>query len=260
MPAHRSAVLVQTIIGVTACRRGCGVTRKKTGAGFLPAVRNIFCYTSLMVVGVLAFQGDFAEHIAVLHSLHVPALEVRSLEDLAKVDALILPGGESTVISKFLEESGVGKEIRRRALTPLPPLPARTERVRSGGPRGEGEKGKLILYGTCAGAILLSKKGTGKNCPRTLGLIDVTIDRNAYGSQAESFEAKLSVKGLKDKIDTAFIRAPKITKIGREVEVLSSHEGVPVLVRQGNILIGTFHPEVRGNTKIHELFLKMTTE
>ncbi|MSR67355.1 pyridoxal 5'-phosphate synthase glutaminase subunit PdxT [Candidatus Peribacteria bacterium] len=197
-----------------------------------------------MVVGVLAFQGDFFEHIEVLHSLRVPAIEVRSLTDLSKVGALIIPGGESTVIAKFLEETGVGKEIIRRIQSG-----STDPRSRSSAPH------PLFVYGTCAGAIVLSKKVTGKNAPRTLGLIDITIDRNAYGAQLQSFEAEIRVKGISGKIPVSFIRAPKIMRVGKTVDVLAEYGGVPVLVRQGRVLIGTFHPEVWGDRRIHQLFL-----
>ena len=196
-----------------------------------------------MIVGVLAFQGDFQEHRDVLLSLGVQSMEVRSLTDLAKVDALIIPGGESTVIAKFLEESGVGKEIIRRTKLGLPASQA-------------GRK-SLSIFGTCAGAIVLARKATGKNAPRTLDLIDVVIDRNAYGSQVDSFETALKVKGVKKPVDVAFIRAPKITSVGKGVEVLAVYKESPVLVRQGNVMIATFHPEVRGARGLHELFLKL---
>lgn len=196
------------------------------------------------VVGVLAFQGDFSEHIAVLHSMHVPAIEVRSLTDLSKVGALIIPGGESTVIAKFLEETGVGKEIIRR-----------TQRG-STDPRLDHSNPRLFVYGTCAGAIVLSKKVTGKNSPKPLGLIDITIDRNAYGTQLDSFEMEIRVKGIREKIPVSFIRAPKITRVGKGVEVLAEHGGIPVLVRQGRVLAGTFHSEVKKNAGVHQLFLK----
>lgn len=185
-----------------------------------------------MVVGVLAFQGDFSEHIVVLHSMHVPAIEVRSLSDLSKVGALIIPGGESTVIAKFLGETGVGQEIARRVKSET-----------------------LFVYGTCAGAIVLSKKVTGKNACRSLGLIDITVDRNAYGTQLHSFEAEIKVKGIQGKIPVSFIRAPKITRVGKGVEVLAEHDGIPVLVRQGRVLAGTFHPEVKEEARLHRLFL-----
>lgn len=205
-----------------------------------------------MVVGVLAFQGDFSEHIAVLHSMHVPAIEVRSISDLSKISALIIPGGESTVISKFLQETGVGKEIIRRVNVKAPPPAAPPQRS-----PGEGLGRGLTIYGTCAGGILLSKKVTGKNACRPLGLIDITIDRNAYGTQLDSFEADIRVKGIQGKIPVSFIRAPKITRVGKDVEVLAEHDGVPVLVRQGRVLAGTFHPEVRADMRVHQMFLKM---
>ncbi len=198
-----------------------------------------------MIVGVLAFQGDFSEHIAVLHSLRIPAIEVRSLSDLSKVGALIIPGGESTVISKFLVETGVAKEIIRRTQLKI----VETQNFAS-------LHQPLFVYGTCAGAIVLAKKVTGKNAPRSLGLIDITIDRNAYGVQFDSFETVIRVKGIREKIPVSFIRAPKIMRVGKGVQILAEHGGVPVLVRQGRVLVGTFHPEVRGQSDIHRLFLK----
>ncbi len=193
-----------------------------------------------MLVGVLAFQGDVVEHHAVLHSLGVPSIDVRSLKDLSKVGALIIPGGESTVIARFLYESGVGEEMIRRVTS------HKSQVIHP-----------LCVFGTCAGAIVLAKKVTGKNAPRGLGLIDVTIDRNAYGSQVDSFEATLAVKGLKKPVDVAFIRAPKITRVGNEVVVLAEYAGDPVLARQGRVLIATCHPEVCREKEIHAFFLAM---
>lgn len=187
-----------------------------------------------MTIGVLAFHGDFAEHIEVLLSLKVKAIEVRSLEDLAKVDRLIIPGGESTVMSEFLESTGVGRTIQKRV-----------------------NEGTLPVYGTCAGAILLARKVRGKNSPKPLKLINIVIDRNAYGNQPQSFSAKVSVRGIKEPMQVAFIRAPKITKVGRKVEILAVHDGDPILVRQGKVLAGTFHPEVRAEKRIHEIFLRL---
>lgn len=200
------------------------------------------------IVGVLAFQGDFAEHIEVLRSLDVEAIEVRTLEELDRVNRLIIPGGESTVMAQFLEETGVGKEIVRRATL----KPARDAS------RRPTKNSSLFVYGTCAGAILLAKKAIGKNAPQTLGLIDMEIDRNAYGTQIDSFETKLTVEGIPSLIPVAFIRAPIIRAVGKHVEVLASFENNPVLVRQGRILAGTFHPEVRGETRIHRLFLTLS--
>ena len=187
-----------------------------------------------MTIGVLSFHGDVAEHLALLHSLNVKALEVRSVEDLHLVDRLIIPGGESTVISRFLAETGVGDAIRQRV-----------------------KEKALPVYGTCAGAILLARKATGKNAPKTLGLMDIVIDRNAYGSQMQSFQADVKITNLKKAIPVAFIRAPIITKIGRGVEVLAEFDGKPVLVKQGSLLAGTFHPETCGQSAIHEFFLSL---
>lgn len=199
-----------------------------------------------MVVGVLAFQGDFAEHIDVLTKMRVKTVLVRSLEDLSKVDALIIPGGESTVIGKFLQETGMGKEIVRR--------------VKAGRQKGRTAEGSLFVYGTCAGAILLARKVKGKNVLRPLGLIDIVVDRNAYGSQADSFEAALKIVGTKEMISVSFIRAPKITHTGRRVTVLAEFGDNPVLIRQGNVLAGTFHPEMRFEPAIHRYFLTMAKQ
>ena len=187
-----------------------------------------------MIVGVLAFHGDFAEHIALLRSMKVDTREVRSVEDMKEISHLIIPGGESTVMSRFLTMTGLGAEIKQRV-----------------------KKGTLPVYGTCAGAILLAKKIMRKNPPGSLGLMDITVERNAYGTQLQSFHAQVSVKGMKKKIPVAFIRAPQITFTGKDVEVLATHGGHPVLVRQGRLLAGTFHPEVRGEKAIHEMFLSL---
>lgn len=185
-----------------------------------------------MTVGVLALQGDFAEHIAVLRSLRVTAKEIRTAEALRTIDALIIPGGESTVMSQFLYQFGMADVIIERAKNGMP------------------------VYGTCAGAIIVAKQANGKNAPQTLGLIDIDVDRNAYGSQAQSFETQIDVKGIHKPVPVAFIRAPIIARVGPGVEILASHDGKPVLVRQGSVLAGTFHPEIRGETAIHELFLR----
>ncbi len=187
-----------------------------------------------MVTGVLAFQGDFAEHLQVLSRMHMPSVEVRTKDDMSKIDALIIPGGESTVIAKFLEETGVGREIQKRI---------------------KNVKHPLRVYGTCAGAIVLARKATGKNAPKTLGLIDAVVDRNAYGTQVDSFEAELKISGIRKPVPVAFIRAPKIVSVGKGLEILSRFRGEPVLIRQGNVMIGTFHAEVRDCTDIHRMFL-----
>lgn len=180
-------------------------------------------------VGVLALQGDFREHLAVLRRLEVPAQEVRTVEDLEAVDALILPGGESTTIARLMAKSGLDRVIKKR-----------------------GEAG-MPLYGTCAGLILLAKELV-EDRPQPLGLLDVTVDRNAYGRQVDSFEADIHIKSM-GPFHAVFIRAPKITRCGPSVEILAEHDGAPVLVRQGNLLGSSFHPELTDDTRIHEFFL-----
>lgn len=187
-----------------------------------------------MTVGVLAFQGDFAEHLAVLRSLGASAKEVRTTEDLRDVTHLVVPGGESTVMGKFLERSGLTEVIRKRA-------------------KNDG----LAIYGTCAGAIVLANNVTGKNPPPTLGLMDIDVERNAYGSQTDSFEENVKLEGLQRPVTVSFIRAPRITRVGKGVDVLATKNGEPILVRSGRLLASAFHPEVRGENAIHKMFLEM---
>lgn len=188
-----------------------------------------------VAVGILAFQGDVAEHAAILQKLGHTAIEIRSLSHLrSPVTHLIIPGGESTVMARFLEETGVGADIKERA-----------------------ENGTLAIFGTCAGAILLAKEVTGKNAPAPLGLIDISIERNAYGTQRDSFETPLSVRGIPDPVDAVFIRAPRMTRVGQDVTVLASYQDEPVLVQSHRLLAGTFHPELRGDTALHQFFLSL---
>lgn len=184
-----------------------------------------------MTVGVLALQGDFAEHCRMLSKIRCPNKEVRSLEELASVDRLIIPGGESTVIGSFLHTTGISQEIIRR-----------------------NEEGSLPLFGTCAGAIVLAKDIVGTPAP-SLNLVDISIERNAYGRQMQSFRTALNIRGIEEQVDASFIRAPKILQFGRAVEVLAEHEGTPVLVRQGDVLVSTFHAELTDSPAIHELFV-----
>lgn len=173
------------------------------------------------MIGVLALQGGFAEHIAILKILGLNACEVRTREELMREDlrGLIIPGGESTVMAKFIDEYNLREAILARARDP-----------------------EFMVYGTCAGLILLAKDVPNLKAT-SLGLLDISVDRNAYGRQSASFITNLG----------AFIRAPKITHVGEGVEVLESHEGSPVLVRQGNVWGSTFHPELVENISIHKL-------
>lgn len=184
------------------------------------------------IVGVLAIQGDFREHISLLNSLGAEAIEVKGKSDFSKCDALIIPGGESTTIANLLSISGLDVEIRKRVAKGMP------------------------LLGTCAGAILSAKKVIGEKRYKPLKLINIEVRRNAYGRQADSFEAELEVKGV-GKVNGVFIRAPIISKAGRGVEVLASFSGKPVLVRQKNVIAATFHPELVGEGKIHQMLIEM---
>lgn len=184
-----------------------------------------------MKVGVLALQGDFAEHRQILASIGVDSLEVRTVDDLMRSDRLILPGGESTVMANLLQKSGLSEAIIDRF-----------------------SQGTLHVYATCAGTILASREVRGGSVS-TLNLIDITLERNAYGRQAHSFRTELSVQGIPAPVQASFIRAPRITEVGEGVTVLSEYEGIPVLVQAHNILAGTFHTEVTGDTSIHELFV-----
>jgi 5'-phosphate synthase pdxT subunit len=185
-------------------------------------------------VGVLALQGAFREHREVLDALGVEAVEVRTPEELGALDALILPGGESTTMSKLLDSSGV------RA--PLAEL------------IGDG----LPVFGTCAGMILLAREVVdGRPDQESFGAIDVAVRRNAYGRQRDSFETGLTVDGLAGgPFPGVFIRAPRIESVGESVEVLARHDGAPVLARQGAVVVASFHPELSGDLRLHEFFLR----
>jgi 5'-phosphate synthase pdxT subunit len=183
-------------------------------------------------VGILALQGDVREHARALEDAGATPVEVRYPEELNGVDALVLPGGESTTIGKLLD--------RFDLLEPL------TERARAGMP----------LYGTCAGLILMATEIVGSHAaPHRLAVLDIAVQRNAYGRQVDSFEADLTVRGLDDAFRAVFIRAPIVESIGNGVEVLAEHDGRPVLVRHGALLASTFHPEMTGDNRVHELFV-----
>ena len=176
------------------------------------------------LVGVLALQGDFEAHAKILGRLGAVAREVRVPADLAGLDALIVPGGESTVMTLGIEREGLGDPLRDVA--------------RSGTP----------VLGTCAGMIMLDRTH--------LGVLDIEARRNAFGRQLHSFEADLDVTGVPGgPVHAVFIRAPWVADTGPEVEVLAEVEGHPVAVRQGNVLAVSFHPELTGETRLHELML-----
>lgn len=182
-------------------------------------------------IGVLALQGDFREHVSMLKKCNAGAAEVRLKEDLKNVAGLIIPGGESTTIGNLMQRTGLDKEIIKK------------------------HKQGMAVYGTCAGAILLSKNIIGSSQPR-LNLLDISIKRNDYGRQADSFESELSIDKI-GKFKGIFIRAPVIEKIHDGVKILSKLNNNPVLVEKNNILASTFHPELTEDKRVHEYFIGM---
>ncbi len=184
-------------------------------------------------VGILALQGAFREHGQALAALGAHPVEVRTPADLAGVEALVLPGGESTTMSLLLESSALFDAVEACVGQDMP------------------------VMATCAGLILLARTVTGgRPDQRSFGVLDVTVARNAYGRQIDSFEAQVDVDGVDGgPFPAVFIRAPVVTSTGAAVEVLASVDGRPVLVRQGPILASTFHPELSGDLRLHQLFL-----
>lgn len=185
-------------------------------------------------VGVLGLQGDFLEHLNVLRSMGVEAVDVRKSEQLDGLDALIIPGGESTTIGKLADLYGLTEKIREKAHAGMP------------------------VWGTCAGAIFLAKRAPGR--PQTLlGLMDITVERNAFGRQVDSFEVDLAVKKLGAKpFHAVFIRAPRITDVGKDVEPLATLEdGTIVAAQEGNLLATSFHPELTPDTRFHRYLLAL---
>ena len=189
-----------------------------------------------MKIGVLAVQGDFAEHIVLLKALDVGVAEIRLPRDLSGVDALIMPGGESTTFSHLMDLYGLREPIREMARAGLP------------------------VWGTCAGMIMMARELTDEN-PTPLGLMNIRVVRNAFGRQLDSFEADLAIDGLGDELFHAvFIRAPVIDSVGVEVDVLAQlPDGRPVAVRQGNLLATSFHPELTDDVRLHRYFLGMVS-
>ncbi|HEU5150337.1 MAG TPA: pyridoxal 5'-phosphate synthase glutaminase subunit PdxT [Iamia sp.] len=184
-------------------------------------------------VGVLALQGAVRPHVAILASLGATPVEVRTPAQLADVDALVLPGGESTTMSKLLDTSGLREPLAQRLANGMPAL------------------------GTCAGMILLAREVLdGRPDQRSLGVVDIVVRRNAFGRQVDSFEADLAVAGDDVPLHAAFIRAPVIEQAGPEVDVLASIGDRPVLARQGSVIVASFHPELTDERRLHTLMLE----
>ncbi len=178
-----------------------------------------------MKIGILAVQGDFREHAAVLRRLGAEPVEVRKPEQLDGLDGLVIPGGESTAIMRLARIYGLEEALRRFARP---------------------------VFGTCAGMILLDREH--------LGLVDLTVRRNAYGRQVASFEADLDLVGEEGSVRGVFIRAPRVEDVGPAVKVLAELDGEPVLLRDGRFLVASFHPELTDDTRVHELFLDLVRE
>ena len=178
-----------------------------------------------MTIGVLAVQGNFREHAAMLRRLGVDVVEVRKPEQLEGLDGLVIPGGESTTFMRLMRLYGLDEAVRRF---------------------------EQPVFGTCAGMIVLDREH--------LGLVDLVVDRNAYGRQVASFEADLALAGDSETLRGVFIRAPRVREVGADVEVLAEHDGEPVLVRDGRFLVASFHPELTDDTRVHERFLELVRE
>ena len=183
-----------------------------------------------MKAGVLALQGDFREHVRVLAEAGATPLEVRTAEDLSRVDCLIIPGGESTAIGKLARRYDLVEPVRARAAEGMP------------------------ILGTCAGLIVLARRVSGGE--PLFGLMDIGVERNAYGPQVESFETDLTVQGIDHTVRGVFIRAPRITDVGPDVRVLARLGGDPVVLEQDNLLVASFHPELVGETGLHRYLLQ----
>ena len=185
-------------------------------------------------IGVLAVQGDVREHAAMLGRLGAEVVEVRRPDELDEIEGLVLPGGESTAIGRLVRLAGLEEPLRSF--------------------RGP-------VLGTCAGLILLARDASdGVPGQPLLGLLDVAVRRNGYGRQVASFEADLQLAGEEEPLRGVFIRAPRITDRGPGVEVLAELDGNPVLVREGRILAASFHPELTGDTRVHERFCDLVRE
>ena len=188
----------------------------------------------MTTIGVLALQGDFAEHASVLRRLGSEAQEVRRPEELSGLDGLIVPGGESTTVCRLMTEYGLAEPLRRLAQDSFP------------------------VWGTCAGMIVLARQASDLDWP-TLGALDIAVRRNAFGRQVDSFETDLPVPSLGSApFHAVFIRAPAVEEVGDDVEVLATLEdGQVVAVRQGNALATAFHPELTADDRFHRYFLEL---
>lgn len=185
-------------------------------------------------IGVLALQGAFGAHERVLHDLGADTRQVRTPGDLAAVDSLVMPGGESTTMSRLLHTAGLFDRIAARLASGMP------------------------TFGTCAGMILLADEVLdGRTDQRSFAAIDIAVRRNGYGRQIDSFEHDIEVQGLDAPFHAVFIRAPKVERVTSGVQVLAELDGVPVLARQRHVLVAAFHPELTDDQRVHAMFVEM---
>ncbi len=186
-------------------------------------------------VGVLALQGAVAEHLRLLEKAGAEAIAVKKVSQLDEIDGLVIPGGESTTIGKLMKLYGFDQALQQF------------------------HQQKKPMFGTCAGMIILAKEITGQDWNH-LGIMDIQVQRNAFGRQRESFEVNLEVKGIGSDFRAVFIRAPLILEVSKEVDILSIHNGEIVAARQGHVLAASFHPELTDDERMHAYFLEMVKE
>jgi pyridoxal 5'-phosphate synthase pdxT subunit len=186
---------------------------------------------AIIKAGVLALQGDFREHAGALRDAGATVAEIRNPDDLAGVDCLVIPGGESTTMGMLARAYDLVEPVRERAAAGMP------------------------IFGTCAGMIVLAQRVSGGE--PLFALMDIGVQRNAYGRQIDSFEDDVNVEGIDHPVRGVFIRAPRITDVGPGVRVLAEHEGVPVVLQEETLLVSSFHPELTGETGLHRYLLQM---
>ncbi len=183
-------------------------------------------------VGVVAIQGDFEKHILAVEAAGGEAVEVRTPDDFQGSDLAIIPGGESTTVGLLMERFGLGDALRERASQGMP------------------------VWGTCMGMILMARNVAGRH-QYTLDLLDISVERNAFGAQVHSFEDEVCIAGMKEPVTGVFIRAPVVTRLGEGVQKLADYQGRIVAVRQGNLIGTSFHPELTDDRRMHEWFLRL---
>lgn len=219
--------IISTPVGIIYIRESMATQAAKP-------VHRSAANTNPLTIGVLALQGDYEAHARAFENCGARTIQVRQAKELASLDGLVIPGGESTTMLKFLEKNGFFEALSK--FTSAKPV-----------------------FGTCAGCILLAREVRNPT-QRSLGALNVTVERNAYGRQIDSAILTLPTEISGGPLEMVFIRSPRITRVGDGVEVLARREDFPVLVRQGHLLACTFHPEMTADTRVQQLFLEMVRE